>query len=125
MTIDDKSTVLYTANIRKEKGQRLDFEFKENEDAHLSSLVKVNLVGRIMFLVEGVNILAENDELDAVEEIEIRILAGDGKLTVMRQGNGLSDDSQGDPASEKLLFLIDVLDRRLANFCEFFADYII
>jgi len=125
MTMDDKSTVLYTANIRKEKGQRLDFEFKENEDAHLSSLVKVNLVGRIMFLVEGVNILAENNELDAVEEIEIRILAGDGKLTVMRQGNGLSDDSQGDPASEKLLFLIDVLDRRLANFCEFFADYII
>ena len=125
MTMDDKSTVLYTANIRKEKGQRLDFEFKENEDAHLSSLVKVNLVGRIMFLVEGINILAENDGLDVVEEIEIRILAGDGKLTVMRQGNGLSDDPPADPASEKLLFLIDVLDRRLANFCEFFADYII
>lgn len=125
MIIDDKTAVLYTATIKKEKGQRLDFDFKENEEAHLSSLVKVNLVGRIMFLVEGINILAENDELDAVEEIEIRILAGDGKLTVMRQGNGLSDDPPSDPASEKLLFLIDVLDRRLANFCEFFADYIV
>ena len=119
-----KGDILYTAVIKKEKGARPEFSFSENETIKIHSLVKTNLVGRIMFLVEGINLLAEKGELDTVGTIEIIIVSGPEGLTVMRNGNGIPEGEEKSDTAVKLLFLLEVLDRRLANFCELFAKYI-
>lgn len=119
-----KKEILYTAVIKMDKGARPDFSFSENETLKIHSLVKTNLVGRIMFLVEGINLLAEKGELDSVEKIEIEIMSDAKGLTVMRNGNGIPEGEEESEAAKKMLFLLEVLDRRLANFCELFAKYI-
>lgn len=119
-----ENMVLYAARIKKDGGKDVDLEFEEAEEMRPYSLVKINLVGRVMFLVESLNLLAEDEGLDEADEIVIRVLLKDEGITVTREGNGIPKNGLP-PAAEKILhFVLEVLDRRLANFCELVGNMI-
>lgn len=121
--MESKGTVLYTALVKKESGRDIDFSFDESDGMEAYGLIKINLVGRIMFLVESMNLLAEQG-LDEIGEIRIRIFSGEEGITVLREGNGILSGVIPDEAARILLFVLEVLDRRLANFCEAFGSMI-